>query len=439
MEIITQVGEALGRIFSEKAEELAKQTQFIQRQVKITGSWFAQTVVFGWLMNPSATLEELTQTGAALGIAITPQALDQRFTKEASDFLKALVDAATAQVVSTEPVAIALLARFRGVYLEDSTIITLPTELAEVWPGCGGANKASKAAVKVEVGLDVLCGQLVGPLLEAGRVQDRGSALQQAALPAGALRITDLGYWSLAQLERLSAADVFWLLRINPQVHVTDGAGVTWDLLTFVQAQGRDELDCSVALGADKGVPARLLGQRVPPAVAAERRRKLKAEAKRKGQTLSARRLALADWSLFVTNIPPEKLTLAESFVLARLRWQIELLFKLWKSHGRLDTFATAKPWRILCELYAKLLAMIVQHWLFLTCCWAFPERSLVKAAKTVRQQTLCLALALADSQALNRALLTLQRTLQQGCRINKSRKTLRTYQLLMQFAEAPA
>ncbi len=140
---------------------------------------------------------------------------------------------------------------------------------------------------------------------------------------------------------------------------------------------------------------------------------------------------ALADWSLFVTNVPPEKLTLDETFLLARLRWQIELLFKLWKSHGHLDDFATAKPWRILCELYAKLLAMIVQHWLFLTCCWAFPERSLVKAAKTVRQQTLCLALALSNPLALNQALLILQRTLQQICRINKIIRILRNYHIL--------
>lgn len=438
MNIIPQVGKALRAVFTEKADELAKQTQFIKRQVKITGSWFVQTLVFGWLMEPTATLEALTQTGAALGLSLSPQALDQRFSQEASTFLKAMVDTATAQVVSAEPVGVELLMRFNGVYLADSTIVTLPTTLATVWAGCGGDNRASKAAVKVEVGLDMLCGRLVGPLVEAGCVPDRGSALQQAVLPAGALRITDLGYWSLAQLEQLSQTQVFWLLRINPQIHVIDGAGQIWDLLRFVQAQAEERFDCPLALGADKGLPARILGQRVPPAVAAQRRRKLKADAKRKGQSLSARRLALADWSLFVTNVPPSQLTLAEALVLARLRWQIELLFKLWKSHGRLDESVSTKPWRILCELYAKLLAMIVQHWLFLTCCWAFPDRSLVKAAKTVRQHALGLLLALYDSAALDRVLLTLQRTLCQGCRINKSRKTLRTYQMFLQFAEPP-
>jgi hypothetical protein len=55
----------------------------------------------------------------------------------------------------------------------------------------------------------------------------------------------------------------------------------------------------------------------------------------------------------------------------------------LWKNHGKIDSWRTEKPWRILCELYAKLLAMIVQHWVFLVTCWQYANRSLQKAAKT--------------------------------------------------------
>jgi hypothetical protein len=437
--IIAQVSEALRNVLTEKADALGKSTGFIKRKVKVTGSWFAQTLVFGWLMNPVATLEELTQTGASLGVSISPQALDQRFTKEASELLYELVNEAMGQVVMADPVAIPLLERFNGVYLEDSSIVTLPTELAAVWVGNGGNGKASKSAVKVEVGLDLLQGRLVGPLLEAGRVTDRGSALQQAPLPKGSLRVTDLGYWSLKQLAQLAIAEVLWLLRVNPQVHFTDATGRQWDIADFAKAEQADQVDIPIKLGARKGLPARLLGQRVPQAVAEERRRKHRAEAKRAGHTPSQRLLALADWSFFVTNVPPEQLSLEEAIVIARLRWQIELLFKLWKSHGHLDNSVSDQPWRILCEFYAKLLAMILQHWFFLTCCWAFPDRSLVKAAKTVRQHALALLLALSEPTALTHALTTLQNVLRHGCRINKSRKSLRSFQLLLQFGEAPA
>jgi IS4 transposase len=84
--------------------------------------------------------------------------------------------------------------------------------------------------------------------------------------------------------------------------------------------------------------------------------------------------------------VPPERLTLREALVLGRMRWQIELLFKLWKSHGHVDESRSTKPWRILCEVYAKLLAMLVQHWVFLVSLWAYPDRSLPKAAQTVQK-----------------------------------------------------
>ena len=48
-------------------------------------------------------------------------------------------------------------------------------------------------------------------------------------------------------------------------------------------------------------------------------------------------------------------LTLTEVLVLLRARWQIELLFKLWKSHGHIDESRSAQPWRVLTEVFAKL------------------------------------------------------------------------------------
>ena len=104
-----------------------------------------------------------------------------------------------------------------------------------------------------------------------------------------------------------------------------------------------------MTLGIDQRVPARLLAVRVPQDVAAARRRRLRAAAQKKGRQVSAVRLALAAWTVLVTNVPAARLTLREALVLARVRWQIELLFKLWKSHGRVDESRSTKPWRILC------------------------------------------------------------------------------------------
>ena len=115
-----------------------------------------------------------------------------------------------------------------------------------------------------------------------------------------------------------------------------------------------------------------------------------------------------------------------------RARWQIELLFKLWKSHGHIDESRSGKPWRVLCEVYAKLLAMVVQHWLLLTGCWAYPDRSLVKAAQTVRHHAMHLASALACPVALGTAITVIHCCLAAGCRLNRRKKKPNTYQLLL-------
>ena len=118
--------------------------------------------------------------------------------------------------------------------------------------------------------------------------------------------------------------------------------------------------------------------------------------------------------------------------------WQIELLFKLWKSQGRVDESRSSKPWRVLCEVYAKLLAMVVQHWLFLVSCWAYPDRSLSKAAQTVRKHALHVASAFQEPTQLTRALTTIQRCLQAGCRMNRRKKQPNTYQLLLALRDEP-
>lgn len=428
---IAQVSEAMQRVLTVRADEAAAETGLVQRQRKVTGATLSQTLVLGWLSNPEATLEELCQTGAAAGLEITPQGLDQRFTPKASRFLERLLAETVTALFTAEAVAAPLLQRFNGVYVTDSSFVQLPDALHQEWAGFGGRAATSRAAVKLQVRLDMLHGKLEGPLLCDGRLHDRTAEALHNPLPPGALRLTDLGYWKLARLAALSMEGCFWLSRLQVQTMLITEKDAICTQAELVQAQRGSTLDLNVRLGKKEQLPARLLGVRVPPAVAAERRRRLKEQARRKGQTVSKMRLDLADWTLLVTNVPPAQLTLEEALLLARLRWQIELLFKLWKSGGQIATWRTCKPWRILCELYAKLIAMVIQHWFFLLGNWTFLDRSWAKAAKTIRQHALSLVLALPSNSQLCHTLGVIVRCLAHGCRINKSNKAPRHFQLL--------
>lgn len=212
-----------------------------------------------------------------------------------------------------------------------------------------------------------------------------------------------------------------------------DATGARQERLTLLETQPPETVDLAVARGERQRLAARLVAVRVPQDVAETRRRRLRAAARDKGRQVSATRLALAAWTIFVTHVPVERLRLREGVVLGRMRWQIELRFKLWQSHGRVDESRSTNPWRILCEVYAKRLARLVPHWVCLVSFWAYPDRSLTKAAQTGQKHALHLASAFTSVQRLGRALLTVKRCLAAGCRMNRRKKHPNTYQLLLQ------
>jgi hypothetical protein len=434
---IAEIARMLEVVLTSAADGYARSTGFVQRRSKLTGALFAKTLVLGWLHNPMASLEGLTQTTASLGLRISPQGLDQRFTPQGAALLKEVLNAAVSEVVAATPVAIPILRRFTAVILQDSSTITLPAVLSDIWRGCGGNAGQGTAALKIQVQLDISNGTLYGPLLQDGRAQDHSSPLQTTPLPPRALRMSDLGYFKLDVLQDIHRQGAFFLSRLQAQTVVFDQDGNRLDLVKVLQQHTASQLDMIIHIGVAHRLPVRLLALRVPQDVANERRRRLNAEARHKGQTVSKARLALADWTIYVTNAPSELLSLPEALAMARVRWQIELLFKLWKQHGHVDESRSAKPWRILCEVYAKLTAMVIQHWLLLVSSWAYPDRSLVKAAQTVRSFIPMLASAMAGQVAVVTTIAQIRQCVAAGCRMNRRKKHPNTYQLLLDLPHA--
>lgn len=429
---VAQLSATLQTLVTTTANDMARETGFVQRASKLTGAHFVQALLFGWLNNPQATLQQLAQMAGTVGVAISPQGLDQRFTRSAAQFLHRVLEAAICSVVVSDPVAIPLLQRFQGVYLLDSSTIVLPNALADIWQGCGGSTQEhTQSALKLQVQFELLTGALIGPCLQHGRAHDLPPG-QPVTFPAGSLRLADLGYFRLEHLRDLSQAGVYWLSRLHLHTSVFDHNGTGLELCSWLTQQEAELLDVPVLLGSSHHLPARLLVVKVPAQVAKLRRQRLRQEAKRLGRTMSKRHLALASWTILVTNVPVSQLSVAEALVLLRARWQIELLFKLWKSHGLLDESRSANPWRRLCELYAKLLVLLVQHWLLVLSCWQYPDRSLMQAAQTIQRYATSLALALPRLKRLAEVIIGIQRCLQVGCRITRRCKRPGTYQLLL-------
>lgn len=434
METIAKVTRAMQRVLGTEAERAARATGCVRRVREFTGATFVQTLVFGWLARPAATLEQLCHTAAARGVAITPQGLDARFTEAAAACLHQVVEATVTAVIATEPAAVPLLDRFAAVVVHDSTIIRLPDTLQPVWAGCGGGDHAgvgTQAALKVQAGLDLRAGTLPGLTLAPGRTPDAQGAPDPAALPPDALVLTDLGYFSLDRLAAHQVAGQYWLTRPKATTVVQPEGGPPRSLPALLAQATGAHLDVPIRLGAHHRLPARLVAARVPAAVAAARRRALHAVARKKGQPVSQARLAVADWTAYVTNVPPSRLTVTEVLVLGRVRWQVELVFRRWKSLGQVDAWRSAKPWRILCEVYAKLIGQVIAHWLTLTGAWAQPNRSLWKALHAIQTHAADLARTFDDPTAFAAALQALARVLHTTCRLNTRRSHPNACQLL--------
>jgi len=194
-----------------------------------------------------------------------------------------------------------------------------------------------------------------------------------------------------------------WVLTsLRGDVLVFEEDGTPIDLLHQLPTQGQRGT-LRVLVGRHQ-LPMRLFFERVSEEVAEHRRQKLKRENQQRGQALSPRVKALAGWSIAVTTVPETVLCWQEAIVLLRLRWHMELLFKRWKDDGQLDVWRSTTPNRILCEMVATLLGLLIQQWMLVVRCWHDPHRSLGKAARAFRRQIALLSTALVGEWNLNEA-----------------------------------
>jgi len=431
MSIVTQVTELLQGLLEESMDVLARETGCVKRERKFSGSTLLSSLVLTVLRTPTPKPWDYQSTAAQLGVAVTENAITRRFTPELVKFLEAALRRVLSHVLTADTPPIKLLNRFPQVVIGDSTTITLPDEFADQFPGCGGSHGGGKAAIKIQVLWDLRHGQLQ-ILLEAGRASDAKSPITEIPLPKGSLSIFDLGYFSLDRFERVEKEESYWLSRLQHGTTVYTMAGKPVTLQKFLATNAkRGVVDAQVTLG-EKRLPCRLVAMRVPPEIVARRRQKAYENARDRGREPSREYLDLLEWTIFVTNCPKSLLMWKEVVVLYRARWQIERLFKLWKSYNRLaDRDVEAPAVRQLAEIYVKLIAVIIQHGILLMTVWIDGRRSLWRAAASLRNWIGQLIGVIGNRTKLRETLERQRKFLAHSARVNSRRKHPSCFQLL--------
>jgi hypothetical protein len=81
---------------------------------------------------------------------------------------------------------------------------------------------------------------------------------------------------------------------------------------------------------------------------------------KKKGHQMSQNYRDRSRFNLFITNIPSDKMEGKAIAKIYKVRWQIELIFKAWKSIFGLDNLSPMRYERLMATLNARLLLVLV-------------------------------------------------------------------------------
>ena len=359
------IGSRIRAFFSdEDIEMIARETGFVQRRSRLGGRGFLKAIVFGFMEQPKASLNQLAEVCQDGAVQISPQGIDQRINSQSVVFLQRVFSYALQVFQNEVALPLAILKHFSAIYVVDSSVKRLPDEMQAKYAGCGGDGP--KASLKLQVMFDFLRGNFHQVAVQAGRSADQAYRDYLLQLAPGSLTIVDLGYFCLDAFQTIIARQAYFLCRYLYPTALLTPNGERMDLCSWLRDEKGNALDVTIALGCQSRhhLPCRLIALRVLPSVAEQRRRKATERARIHGTVPTREYLFLLGWTLFLTNIPAQWLSLTQVALLYRVRWQIELIFKLWKSDCGLNAIGPWRSERILTELYAKLIGALLLQFL---------------------------------------------------------------------------
>lgn len=354
-----------------RAEQLAKQHSWRRRSGKISGFEFLHSC----LGQSSARELTLSSQASSLSQPVSRQALDQRYTPAAVEFFKAAFQECLATSLTWKPDSLmvqGLQQRFGAVRIFDSTYCACSDTLEKIFPGPGGG--AAQAGLKLLLSYDYGAGQLHPmELLPATHTDQALAATATQQVGQGELGIFDKGFYKAQAFRCLVQRGGYFLIPWHRTVTVweldaNEQCAKALDIAASLKASTQTLVEWkTVQLGKTEETslkPVRLIAYRLPQESANRRRAHVRETCRTHKRPLTEAALELAGWLILVTNAPVALLPSISVGYLYRVRWQIELVFKQFKSVLRLDVLPSKNSSRVQCEIWARLLnALLVFTW----------------------------------------------------------------------------
>lgn len=296
-------------------------------------------------------------------VFLTPQSLQEIINrKEASEFIKKIMtcimkneaEKVIKKLLKNRQMRLKLISR---ILIQDSTVISLPDTLKKLFKGFGGS--ASKAAIKFDFIIDQNNKCILKIKYFAGRIPDLKLCNDiMEVVQEEDLIIRDLGYFNLSQFSKITMKKAYFISRLSNSVNVylNKNDQIPVDIIEHLKKLDvkNKDADIQVYLGQKERIPVRLIGITVPPEVVEARRQQYKRSNGRSKEPSEF----LNTWNgytIMITNVPKEQLSLKMILKLYKVRWQIELFFKNMKSNMGFDNLTGRNKYRILCLIYIKL------------------------------------------------------------------------------------
>lgn len=369
-------------------EKIAKEAKFVERSSKLTGTLFLVVFLLGIELYSKPTLTQLIGLLNIIvpELVISREGLHKRINQEAVDFFEIML---TKLIEIPAEIKLDLLKFFKRIIILDSTIVELPKELVNIFKGSGG--KASDSALKIQFYYDLISGKFNFLVQEGVNPDNKYNNNFVDKLEKSDLIIKDLGYFNTEAFIDITGKEAYFLSRWKSNVKLYSENGNELNLLNFVSKVKRIKETNIIIKSSYKSTKSRLVVEKVPKAVEEQRLRNINKKDKQKGRITSKETKELQRYNIYVSNIPEEILPKENFRVFYSLRWQVELVFKNWKSNFNLEKISGIREERVKCLLYSRLilifmatkLIFIARNYLWINCS---EELSDFKASKYLNQ-----------------------------------------------------
>jgi hypothetical protein len=341
---------------------LAIESGFVKRRPRKIDPKNFLIAFFIMVLQHGKSLSSIAMTlGILKGIRVSKQAIDKRIKEPLVRYLESVLAHTIAQKIKIKTCCQGFPPLFKRILLHDSTTIRLPSHLADVFPGSKNAKKDDIALLKIQTIYDVLRERFCSFWMSPFTTNDQEAATTMLdCIHQGDLIIRDLGYFVLGVLALIQQEGAFFISRLRHGTALYDThSGERINLLKLLKKH--QKVDMPILVGRKERLAVRLIAVPVDPVVAAQRRRKLRANRDRRLNP-SKEHLALLGWNIFVLDVDADTLSAEEVVSLYGLRWRIETIFKAWKSNFNLTAFPRASVVHIQAYMYAFLIFVTLFH-----------------------------------------------------------------------------